>query len=119
MKKFIAIFRCAEGSKNHQIWLELNSEARAERMKKGELALAAWKAKFKERIQFESASLGGLTKTIDLSGIHEISSQMGGVVCFQAPSFIEAAEMFRDHPHFAFFPGDGVDVLECIEGNRS
>jgi hypothetical protein len=25
-----------------------------------------------------------------------------------------AAAMFENHPHFAIFPGDGVDIMPCL-----
>jgi len=25
-----------------------------------------------------------------------------------------AARMFADHPHFAIFPGDSVEIMECL-----
>lgn len=25
-----------------------------------------------------------------------------------------AAKLFENHPHFAIFPGDGAEVMECL-----
>ena len=35
-------------------------------------------------------------------------------VVVEADSQDAAAAMFENHPHFAIFPGDGVDVMPCL-----
>jgi hypothetical protein len=32
----------------------------------------------------------------------------------RAASHEDAAKLFEDHPHFTIFPGDGVEVMECL-----
>ncbi len=32
-----------------------------------------------------------------------------------AENLDEAATMFKDHPHFSIFPGDGVEIIEHVE----
>jgi ribosomal protein S17 len=32
----------------------------------------------------------------------------------RAESYDEAAKMFLEHPHFMIFPGDAVEVMECL-----
>ncbi len=39
---------------------------------------------------------------------------MTGFIVVQAESHEEAARMFEGHPHFAHFPGDSVEVMECL-----
>jgi hypothetical protein len=43
---------------------------------------------------------------------------MGAFLVVKANSHDEAAKMFLEHPHFAIFPGDGVEVLELLEKPR-
>jgi hypothetical protein len=31
-----------------------------------------------------------------------------------ADSHENAAGLFKDHPHFTIFPGDSVEVMECL-----
>jgi hypothetical protein len=35
-------------------------------------------------------------------------------VVVSADTHEAAARMFLQHPHFALFPGDGVEVMECL-----
>lgn len=39
---------------------------------------------------------------------------MAGYVIVQAESHEAAAELFERHPHFAIFPGDSVEIMECL-----
>ncbi len=118
MKIFLAIFKCAENSMNHQAWMELEPQIQKERELKGAEALSQWKAKYKNQFAYEGGSLGEETKLIDLQGIHEMPSQLGSFLVVKAESHEEAAQMFLEHPHFAIFPGDAIEVLECTGKSR-
>jgi len=39
---------------------------------------------------------------------------LGGWIVVKAASQDEAAKLFLDHPHFTIFPGDRVEVMECL-----
>ena len=39
---------------------------------------------------------------------------MTAYVIVEAESHEAAAEMFADHPHFTIFPGDAVEIMECL-----
>ena len=39
---------------------------------------------------------------------------MTGYVIVQAESHEAAARLFENHPHFAIFPGDSVEIMECL-----
>jgi ribosomal protein S17 len=32
----------------------------------------------------------------------------------EAESLEAAAALFADHPHFTIFPGDSVEIMECL-----
>ncbi|WP_029040192.1 hypothetical protein [Cucumibacter marinus] len=55
----------------------------------------------------------GKTRKVGPDGISTIVNDNTGYVIVWANSHEEAAEMFRNHPHFAIFPGDSVEVMEC------
>ena len=38
----------------------------------------------------------------------------GAWMDIHAASHEEAAGLFADHPHFCIFPGEGVEVMECL-----
>ena len=118
MKKFLAIFTCAENSKNHQAWKQLDQQSRDTRLQEGSLAKSKWTEKYKNRIVFEGSSLGNKTKLIDTQGVQDIPSRIGAFIMIQAATHEDAAAIFLEHPHFAIFPGDGVEVLECTDQDR-
>jgi hypothetical protein len=39
---------------------------------------------------------------------------MGGYVIVEAESHEAAAQMFKNHPHFSIFPGEAVEIMECL-----
>lgn len=114
MNTFLAIFTCSENSHSHLAWKQLKPEQQENRMKKGIESRRIWLSKNKNQIIFESNRLGK-TKKIDAQGIHNIPSQMGFYLVVQASSHDDAEKMFLDHPHFAVFPGDAVEVIECFD----
>lgn len=112
MKTFLAIFTCAENSENHEKWKLLTKKEQQERMTKGMASKAQWEEKYKSKIVYDGGMLGEETKLVDNKGIHNLPSKVGHFFVVQAPSHDEAAKMFLEHPHFAIFPGDGVEITE-------
>jgi len=57
-----------------------------------------------------------LGKTLRASpdGISAHENQNVAYVIIEAESLPAAAEMFKDHPHFAVMPGDCVEIMECL-----
>jgi hypothetical protein len=39
---------------------------------------------------------------------------MTAYVLVRAESHEAAARMFENHPHFTIFPGDSVEIMECL-----
>jgi hypothetical protein len=56
----------------------------------------------------------GKTKKIAKDGITDIRNRMAGYIIVQAESHEAAAKLFEGHPHFSIFPGDSVEVMECL-----
>ena len=56
----------------------------------------------------------GKTKKIGPDGISDTRNRMTGYIIVQADSHEAAAKMFEGHPHFTIFPGDSVEVMECL-----
>lgn len=113
MPKYLAIFTCAENSANHLAWKKMSPAEQSERMISGYLALDKWLEKYDDQIEFDGGSLGDRTKIVDPNGIHEVPSQKGRFLIITAESHEQAAQIFSNHPHFVFFPGDAVEILEC------
>ena len=56
----------------------------------------------------------GKTKRIARDGVTEIKNLLGGYVIVEAESHEAAAKMFEGHPSFTIFPGDSVEIMECL-----
>lgn len=56
----------------------------------------------------------GKTKKIGPDGISDIRNRLTGYIIVQAESHDAAAKLFEGHPHFSIFPGDSVEVMECL-----
>ncbi|KYG61951.1 hypothetical protein [Bdellovibrio bacteriovorus] len=117
MKNFLAIFTCAENSKAHEAWKTLSPEEQADRMEKGTVAREQWAVRYKSAVVYEGGPLGN-TKLVDTQGVQDIPALQGNFIVVKAESLEKAAQMFLDHPHFAIFPGDGVQVMEILDAPR-
>ena len=56
----------------------------------------------------------GKTKKITQSGIADVNNEMGGFTVIRAESQEAAAKLFENHPHFAIFPGESVEVMPVL-----
>ncbi len=56
----------------------------------------------------------GRTKRVSARGIAEARNHVTAYVIVRAESYDEAARMFEEHPHFTIFPGDAVEIMECL-----
>lgn len=112
MKKFIAIFKCAENSTNHDAWKKLSTEEQIIRLGKGQELSNHWIEKYYDKIIYNTP-LYELTKVVNQEGIFDAPSQVGALIIIEAESHEDAANMFLNHPHFTYFPGDCIDIVEC------
>jgi hypothetical protein len=110
---YLAVFL---GSKTSPKWAAWNALSEAEQRAKGQQGMAAWKA-WVEKHQGSIVAMGGplgKTKKIDEKGIADISNQMGAFTVVRAASHEAAAKLFENHPHFAIFPGESVEVMPVL-----
>jgi len=80
--------------------------------------LAAWTA-WEQANAASFANRGGMvgkTLRVTSEGAAPASNQFAGYVVVEADSIEAAARLFENHPHFAVFPGDGVDVMPFLAG---
>jgi hypothetical protein len=73
----------------------------------------AWGERHKAAIVENGGPLGK-TKRAGPDGVSDIRNAMAGYVVVQAHSHEAAAKMFEGHPHFTIFPGDSVEIMECL-----
>ena len=106
MTKFLALYL---GSPDGQSPPQPSEDAIA----KGMAAWGGWMAQHASQI-IDSGGPLGKTKKASKSGISDTRNNVTGYVVIEAPSHEAAAKMFEGHPHFAIFPGDSVEVMECL-----
>jgi hypothetical protein len=110
---FLAVFL---GSKTSAKWAAWNALPEAERRTREQQGIAAWKA-WVEQHQAAIVAMGGplgKTKKVDESGIADISNEMGAFTVVRAGSPEAAAKLFDNHPHFAIFPGERVEIMPIL-----
>jgi hypothetical protein len=54
------------------------------------------------------------TKKVTPGGIADISNEMGAYTVVRADSHEAAAKLFENHPHFAIFPGESVEIMPVL-----
>jgi hypothetical protein len=110
---FLAVFLGSKTSAKMAAW---NALPEAERSARGQQGMAAWHA-WVEKHQGAIAAMGGplgKTKKVDDHGIVDIANQMGAFTVVRAASHEAAAKMFENHPHFAIFPGESIEIMPVL-----
>ncbi len=113
MKKFLAIYIGTPSAMEKSGWNKLDARKRKEREASGIKAWMEWGKARKAAILDQGNPLGK-TRRADSQGIADARNHMTGYVIVQAESHEAAAKMFADHPHFTIFPGDSVEIMECL-----
>lgn len=113
MKQFLAVYLGTPNGANQQAWNALDEAARNARIQEGMKAWGDWMERHAGRIVVTGGPLGK-TKKISAAGVADIKNEMAGYVVIKAETHDEAARLFESHPHFAIFPGESVEVMECL-----
>ena len=113
MKKFLAIFKGEPTSKAHAEWNKLSSDEQQKRTQQGIEAWGKWMQNQGTSVAYSGGPLGK-TLRVDKEGISPLKNKDCGFVVIEAESHEEAAKKFLNHPHFAIFPGENVEIMECL-----
>lgn len=113
MKKFLAVFIGTSESRERSGWDKLDDAKRKALEAKGMKAWMDWAATHANVIVDQGGPLGK-TKRTAKNGVSDISNNMAGYTIVEAESHEAAARMFENHPHFAIFPGDSVEIMPCL-----
>jgi hypothetical protein len=113
MKTFLAIYIGTAEAAAKSGWNELDEGSRKAREQQGMQAWGDWGIRHKSAILQMGGPLGR-TKRASASGVSDIRNNMTGYTVVQAESHEAAAKMFENHPHFAIFPGDSVEIMEVL-----
>lgn len=110
MKKFLAIYVGTPAA--FERWKVLDEAERKKRERAGMDAWMRWGQQHEKAIVDGGTPLGK-TKRADASGVSD-TKNIAGYVIIQAASHEAAAKMFANHPHFSIFPGEAVEIMECL-----
>ena len=113
MKKFLAVYIGTETARAESQWDKLDAAERQAREARGMHAWMDWGIAHSEAIVDQGAPLGK-TKRASKAGIADAKNSIVGYVLVEAESHDAAARMFVNHPHFSTFPGDSVEIMECL-----
>lgn len=113
MKKFLAVYTGSPDAFEKFQKQFPDPQQRAAREKAGMDGWTQWVATHQPAIADIGAPLGR-TKRITTTGIADIRNQLAGYTIVLAETHEAAAALFVKHPHFTLFPGDGVEVMECL-----
>jgi hypothetical protein len=113
MKKFMAIF--TGNPADFEKWQKSHSNPGQKEAaeKAGMEAWMQWGQTHHKAVVDHGGPLGK-TKRVTKDGVKDIKNQMAGYTILQAESHEAAAKLFLGHPHFMIFPGDGVEIMECL-----
>ena len=110
---YLAVFLGSKTSPKMAAW---NALSPSERQKKEREGIAAWKA-WVEKHHGAILEMGGplgKTKRVGAEGISDIANELGAFTVVRASSHEAAAKMFENHPHFAIFPGERVEIMPVL-----
>ena len=111
MKRFMAIYLGTGAA--FEKWHKLDETTRKAREASGMKAWGDWMTANSVAVVDQGGPLGK-TKRTSSDGVADIKNNMTGYVIIQAESHEAAAKLFEKHPHFAIFPGDSVEIMECL-----
>jgi hypothetical protein len=111
MKNFLAIYMGSEAARAR--WEGLDEKKRKEREKAGMKGWMDW-ATENGKFIVEGGGPLGKTKRVNAKGISDTKNQLAAYTIVRAESHEAAAKLFLEHPHFMIFPGDSIEIMECL-----
>jgi hypothetical protein len=94
-------------------WKAMPEDQRKQREAAGIKAWHEWIERNKSSIVEVGTPLGK-TKSASGAGVSDTKNNMTGFTVVQADSHEAAAKLFVNHPHFTLFPGNAVEIMECL-----
>src|SRR4029453_53599 len=110
---YLAVCLGSKTSKEMAAW---NALSASERQKKEREGIAAWKA-WVEKHHGAILEMGGplgKTKLVDAKGMTDIANELGAFTVVRAPPHGGEEKMFENHPLFAIFPGERVEIMPVL-----
>ncbi len=113
MAQFLAVYTGTPEARTASEWEALPADEMQAREAKGMAEWGAWMERNAHRIVLAGGPLGP-TKRASSAGIEDTRNNLVGFVVIEAEDHAQAAALFAGHPHFAIFPGDAVEIMECL-----
>ena len=113
MKKFLAIYIGTATALEKSAWNTMDETKRKTVEAAGIKAWGEWMMAHQAAIVEQGAPVGK-TKRTSAQGVSDTRNNVAGYIVVQAESHEAAAKMFENHPHFTIFPGDSVEIMECL-----
>jgi hypothetical protein len=110
---YLAIFTGSKTSSRRAAWDALPESERRPKEQEGIARWKAWVSQHEAAIVTMGGPLGK-TKRVDAHGSVDISNQLAAFTVVRADSHEAATKMFENHPHFAIFPGDAVEIMPIL-----
>jgi hypothetical protein len=110
---YLAVFLGSSTSPRRAAWDALPEDERRAKEREGMSAWNAWVEQNRGAIVAMGGPLGK-TKNVSQEGTRDISNALAAFTVVRAESHAAAARLFVNHPHFAIFPGDSVDVMPVM-----
>lgn len=111
MKEFLAIY--VSSASAMESWKTMSEDLRARQEHAGKAAWQRW-AKNNDAAILDVGTPIGKTKRVSAQGISDIKNQISAYAIVHAESHEAAAKIFENHPHFMIFPGESVEIMECL-----
>jgi hypothetical protein len=118
MKNFLAVFTGTPEAMETSGWNEMSEQTREARTQAGMKAWEAWVQAHEKQIVVSGGPIGK-TQRVSAAGVEAAHNNICGYVVVSAASHEAASRLFEGHPHFAVFPGEAVEVMECLPVPRS
>jgi hypothetical protein len=113
MKHFLAVFIGTDAALKASGWADLDDAERTRREQAGVKAWGEWVIQHQDAI-IDTGTPLGKTFRVARSGIESIKNPLVAYTLVKAASHEAAAKLFEGHPHFTLFPGDSVEIMECL-----
>src|SRR5262249_17407603 len=113
MKAFLAIYLGGASGPQRAAWDKLDDATRQARMASGMKAWHAWQDSHKRAILVHGGPLGK-TKRVSAWGMADTKNARTGYIVVQGETHEDAARLFEGPPHFPVFPGESVEIMECL-----
>ena len=111
MKNYVAVFMGSADAIRK--WDSLPEATRQSREKEGIAAWSSWGEQNGKWVVEHGAPLGK-TMVVNEKGVSAGKNEITAYTVVRAESHEAAAKLFLNHPHFSIFPGDRIEVMECL-----